>query len=48
MPTWADLTAVPGRAFSYSSPTILIMGSSSGLSAFSLASQIEIGSTLKK
>ena len=48
MPTCADFTWVPGRALSYSSPTILISGTSSGLSAFSLASQIEIGSTLKK
>ena len=47
MPTCADLTTVPGRAFSYSSPIILMSGTSSGLSAFSFASQIEIGSTLK-
>ena len=48
MPTWADLIVVPGRAFSYSSPTILTIAASPGFSAFSLVSQIEIGSTLKK
>ena len=47
MPTWAERTCVPGRALSYSSPTIRISGASSGLSALSLASQMEIGSTLK-
>jgi hypothetical protein len=48
MPTCADRTCVPGRAFSYSSPTILIMAGSGARSDFSLVSQIEIGSTLKK
>ena len=48
IPTCADFSAVPGRALSYSSPTILISGKSSGFSAFSFVSQIEIGSTLKK
>ena len=46
--TIAERTWVPGRAFSYSSPTILIMAGSGARSDFSLVIQIEIGSTLKK
>jgi membrane protein DedA with SNARE-associated domain len=43
MPTWADLITVPGRAFAYSSPTILMISASPGLSTFSLVSQIVFG-----
>ena len=46
MPTCAERIGVPGLAFSYSSPTILIIGGSFGSSAFWLVCQIEIGSTL--
>ena len=47
MPTCAERMATPGLALSNSSPTILMTGGSLGSSAFWLASQIEIGSTLK-
>ena len=46
MPTWAERIVVPGLALSYSSPTILMSGSSFWSSDFWLVSQIEIGSTL--
>ena len=48
MPTWAERIATPGFTLSNSSPTILMTGGSFGSSAFWLASQIEIGSVLKK
>ena len=48
MPTCAERMATPGFNLSNSSPTILMTGGSLGSSVFGLASQIEIGSVLKR
>ena len=48
MPTCAERIAVPGFTLSYSSPTILMTGGSFLSRPSGLATQIEIGSVLKK